>query len=400
MNILVVQESDWINRNPHQQHHLMERLSLKGHEIKVIDYPIDWKDEEGLYKSQEIITNYNKIHSEANIDVIRPGILKLPFLVYPSVLFSHRREIRRQIKEFKPDVIIGFGIINTYLASRVAKRENIPFIYYWIDVIHLLIPERRLQPLGKYLEKATINNSTHVLTINRKLEEYVKKMGAKNTSVIGAGIDLEKFDLNIDGNSIRQKYGIKDDDIVLFFMGFLYHFAGLKEVALELAKDKYENVKLLIVGDGDAYSDLQDIIKEHNLGDKVLLVGRKPYNEIPKYTAASDICILPAYKDEIIMQDIVPIKLYEYMAMGKPVIATTLPGIKKEFGDENGISYVNNPSEVPKKALNIGIDLEGNKARLFAERCDWKNITEQFENILNKLDKSIKLEMRTKYAET
>ncbi len=36
--ILVVQESDWLKRNPHQQHHLLERLSLKGHEIRVIDY--------------------------------------------------------------------------------------------------------------------------------------------------------------------------------------------------------------------------------------------------------------------------------------------------------------------------------------------------------------------------
>ena len=79
------------------------------------------------------------------------------------------------------------------------------------------------------------------------------------------------------------------------------------------------------------------------------LVGKKPYNEIPDFLAAADICILPAYPDEEIMQDIVPIKIYEYMAMGKPVITTMLPGIMKEFGEENGISYVNKPSEVLMK---------------------------------------------------
>ena len=42
MRILVVQESDWLERNPHQQHHLMERMATRGHEIRVIDYPIDW----------------------------------------------------------------------------------------------------------------------------------------------------------------------------------------------------------------------------------------------------------------------------------------------------------------------------------------------------------------------
>jgi glycosyltransferase involved in cell wall biosynthesis len=134
-------------------------------------------------------------------------------------------------------------------------------------------------------------------------------------------------------------------------MGFLYHFAGLKELALELANNKHENLKLLIVGDGDAYSDLQKIVEKHDLSEKVLLVGKKPYNEIPGFLAATDICILPAYPDEEIMQDIVPIKIYEYMAMGKPVITTMLPGIMKEFGKENGISYVNNPADVPKKTL-------------------------------------------------
>ena len=66
--------------------------------------------------------------------------------------------------------------------------------------------------------------------------------------------------------------------------------------------------------------------------------------------AASDICILPAYPDEEIMQDIVPIKIYEYMAMSKPVITTKLPGIMMEFGEDNGISYVDKPEDVVLKA--------------------------------------------------
>ena len=105
----------------------------------------------------------------------------------------------------------------------------------------------------------TIKNSTKVITINHKLEDYIKKLGATDTKVIGAGIDLEKFDPNLDGSKIRREYGINDDDTVLFFMGFLYHFAGLKELALEFANNQYEQLKLLIVGDGDAYSDLQKI---------------------------------------------------------------------------------------------------------------------------------------------
>lgn len=379
MKILAVQESDWIKRNPHQQHHLMERLSLKGHKIRVIDYPIDWREENGIYNKREVIEDYYKIYPEANVDIIRPSILKVPALIYPSVIFSHWREIKRQIREFKPDIMLGFGIINSYIASHMAKKENIPFIYYWIDVLHHLIPEKHFQTLGKYLEKITIQNSTQVVTINHRLEKFVRNFGAKNTKVIGAGIDLNKFDSTLDGSQIRQKYGIGNGEIVLFFMGFLYHFSGLKEVALELANNKYENLKLLIVGEGDAYSDIQNIVEKHDLNDKVLLVGRKPYNEIPSYIAASDICILPAHPDEEIMQDIVPIKMYEYMAMGKPVITTALQGIMKEFGNGNGISYVNKPKGVLKKVFDIDIKLEGNKTRRFAENNDWESIVNNFE---------------------
>lgn len=381
MNILVVQESDWIKRNPHQQHHLIERLSTRGHEIKVIDYPIEWTSGKFL-KRREVVNDYHKIYSDAKIQVISPAIIQLPLFVYPSLIFSHWKEIKRQIRDFKPDVIVGFGIVNTYIASKIAKKEGIPFIYYWIDVLHRLIPEKGFQVLGEYLEKITIQNSTEVLTINHKLEEYVQSMGATNTCVIGAGIDLDKFDPKLDGRPIRYQHNIKENDKLLFFMGFLYNFAGLKEVALEFAEDKYQNLKLLIVGDGDAYPDLQSIVEEHDLNDRVILTGRKPYNEIPEFLAAADICILPAYPSEAIMQDIVPIKIYEYMAMGKPVITTCLPGVMKEFGNNKGISYVKKPADVLIKASVIDIMNEGRKARSFAEGNDWNRITDEFESTL------------------
>jgi hypothetical protein len=43
MKILVVQESDWLEKGPHQSHHLMERMSARGHEVRVIDFEIQWK---------------------------------------------------------------------------------------------------------------------------------------------------------------------------------------------------------------------------------------------------------------------------------------------------------------------------------------------------------------------
>ncbi|MBI5459247.1 glycosyltransferase [Methanobacterium sp.] len=389
MNILVVQESDWIQRNPHQQHHLMERLSLRGHKIRVIDYEIDWKTNknEGLISKRTVFRDVHKIHDEARIDVIRPSLLKIPGLNYFSWAWTNWREINRQIKEFKPDVIVGFGLINTYIASKVAKKHNIPFVYYLIDVLYTLIPEKSLQYIGKQVNKKIIKNSDLVITINKKLTEFAVKLGSdkEKTIIIDAGIDFKRFDHKIDGFHIRKNYGVNDEELLLFFMGWIYHFAGVKEVAEKIGKENNKNIKLMVVGDGDAYPDLVEIRDKYQMDDQLILTGKQPYNKIPEFIAASNVCILPAYPDEVIMQDIVPIKIYEYMAMSKPVITTHLPGVIAEFGENNGVVYVKNSKDVVSKSINMNIEKEGEKSWKFVRHNDWEKLTDLFE-------KRIKLE--------
>lgn len=400
MRILFTQETDWIERNPHQQHHLAEMMSLRGHEVRVIDYEFLWQeqDNKGLRSRRTVFDNISKAHDGARVKVIRPGIIKIPVLDYLSLIFSHHGEIERQMKEFAPDVIVGWGILNSYLAMRAARKYGIPFVYYWIDILERLIPVKLFRGIGRFVEKRTLKNSDRVLAINEKLADYVVALGASpdQTRILKAGIDVKQFNPDGEQKEIRKEYGLDKEDIVLFFMGWLYHFSGLKETARELAETKNDRIKLLIVGDGDAYDDLQQIRREHHLEGKLILTGKKPYQEIPSFIAAADICLLPADIDEEVMQDIVPIKIYEYMGMKKPVIATRLPGIVKEFGHDNGVVYIDHPKEVPEKVGEIlgnnrAKDL-GEKARRFAERCSWEKITDEFEEILEEVIKEKKNE--------
>lgn len=389
-----MQDTDWIKRNPGQQHHLAERLSLRGHNIKVIDYEILWRTDgkKELYSRRHVFNNVSKIFKNAGITVIRPGILKLPILDYISMLFSYNQEIDRQIKEFQPDIIVSHSILSNYLAMRLSKKNNIPFVFHMTDAQHTIIPSKTLQSVGKIIETKILKNADKVITINEKLRDYAISIGANpdKTHVVKAGIDLERYDPNINGSEIRKKYGIKEDDKVLFFMGWLYHFSGLKEVTIEISKIKNEksNIKLLIVGDGDAFDDLQRIIKDNHLSDQIILTGKQPYESIPAFIASSDICLLPAYNNET-MRDIVPIKLYEYLAMGKAVIATKLPGVMKEFGEDHGVIYVDKPEDALRRAIEL-IDNErvkehGLKARDFVRNYGWNDVVDEFESILEEL---------------
>jgi glycosyltransferase involved in cell wall biosynthesis len=391
MRILIVQNTDWLRRNPGQQHHLAEILSTRGHLIRVIDFEISWRKQgrRELRSKREIFRNVSKIDPNARVTVLRPGIIKVPILDYASLMFSHWKEVKRQITEFAPDVVLSFGIV-AYVAGRAARKNRIPFVYYWIDVSHRLIPFKPLQPAGWMIERRTLKLAHEVLAINNRLKEYVITIGAarEKTRVLTAGIDLKQFDLSVSRDVVRKQYGLSGKDIVLFFMGWLYRFSGLKEVAIQLTKSQNKHVKLLIVGEGDASNELHQIREKLDLQDRLILAGQKPYSEIPAFIAAADICLMPAYPTERIMQDIVPIKMYEYMAMKKPIIASRLPGVMKEFGEGNGVVYINNPEDVIEKALELirngSIEELGERARHFAEKYGWENIADEFERILRK----------------
>ena len=392
MKILAIQETDWIKRGPHQQHHLLERMSRKGHEVKVIDFEYLWRDGKKQRRIQ-VRQEFNPpshIIDDTNITLIRPGIIRVPLIDKMSIFFSHKKEIRKELDEFKPDVVIGFGILNANISLKECKKRDIPFIYYLIDQLHVLLPNDPIREIAKRYEKETLRNADRILVINQGLKDYCTEMGADidRIKIISTGVDLDVFDSSIEAPDLKREYGIKNEDIVLFFMGWIYEFSGMKEVAKDLVNHDHENVKLMIVGEGDLYDYLCKFRNEQGLGEKLILTGKVPFKKIPLYISMASICLLPAYHNEI-MENIVPIKIYEYMAMKKPVISTKLPGIVKEFGYGNGIQYISGPEEVFQKMKELiemnEIGREGQKARNFVQDLEWDKIVTEFEHYLEKL---------------
>ena len=390
MKILVVQESDWIKRGPHNSHHLFERLSEKGHEIRVIDYEINWKDnkQHKLISQRMEIKDYHKLRDGAKITVIRPQILNITPLNYASLLYTHSREIKRQIREFKPDIVVGFGLLNADIALKECQKSHIPFVYFIIDTLHTLVHEAIFQSIAKSIEQKNYRRADLVISVNKLLRDYTIKMGTDpdRSIILPHGIEVSRFVKGSDDRQkIRSKYGFADQDTVLFFMGYLYPFSGLIEAATDL-KDhiaQYPNIKLFIIGEGPVYNELSEIKKV--IPNNLILLPWQPYSDIPSIISASDICMLPSEVNDT-MKDIVPIKILEYMAARKPVIVTKLPGVMAEFGDESGILYIDKPVEVLEKTVEVvkNGSMERLKSQAFAsvEQKDWDLIYLTFEKIL------------------
>lgn len=394
MRILFTQDTDWPRRNPGQQHHLAELMQLKGHEVRVMDFGVLWRTDgrSGLWSRRESLVAPPKAHGDRGITVIRPGFLRLPVLDYVSYASTHWRELRRQLDSFRPDVVVTFGAVCAALAVHEARRRGTPLVHYWIDVTSLLLPEAFLKPLCAMLEKYAVRRASLVLTINEVFRDFVIRWGADplRTSVVRAGIDGALFDPTAHRkHEARNRLGLAEDSLVLFFMGWLYNFSGMAEVTRDVLASTDERVRLIVVGEGDLSGVLSRLVSGSPNAHRVRLLGQMPHSQLPAVIAAADVCLLPAYRDEPIMQSIVPIKLYEYMAMGKPVIATRLPGVKREFGEDNGMVYVDGPEGVVATARALhetgAMQSLGVLARRHVEENTWERIAEQFEHELEAL---------------
>lgn len=333
----------------------------------------------------------HKVCDDVSITVVRPAFIRFPVLDYVSSAISHSLEIRRQIREFRPDVVVGLGILNCFAAIMLSRRRRTPFVYYLIDTLHRLVPEPAFRGASKVLEESNLRRSSLVLSINKSLHEYALAMGARErrSKVLHAGIDLTRYN-SADGRRIRSELGLAEDDLVLFFMGWMYPFSGLEEVARAIlgGGPSTKNLKLLVVGKGPVWDGLRTLQKDKKGENRIVMREWLPYAQIPGYLAASDICLLAALYDKV-MEDIVPIKMYEYMAAAKPVLATRLPGVVREFGEGHGVVYVDGPEQVVPSALELarqGLLAElGAQARLFVSAYDWQTIVDVFENYLKKL---------------
>jgi glycosyltransferase involved in cell wall biosynthesis len=394
VHILVLQESDWIERGPHQSHHLFERLRQRGHEVLVVDFEIGWRKgrSRGMLTSRQVFEAQAKVAEGTQIRVVRPASVHLPLIEYLVAYAVHSLEIRKQLRNFRPDVIVGLGLLDAFSGIRQARRAGVPFVYYLIDELHRLVPEPAFRGLARVIEQANIRHASLVISINRSLQEYTIEMGApaERTKVLPAGVDLDRYVATSNGFDVRKRLGLEASDLVLLFMGWVYPFSGLREVAQSILAGDGEQfrIRLMVVGKGDSWEEIERIAKRNEAGGRIKMVGFRPYEEMPSFLAAADVCLLPAHNVET-MRNIVPIKMYEYLAAGKPVIATRLPGLEKEFGESNGVVYVDGPEEVVNTAVELALGGSlralGNKGRSFVSGLDWKSITDSFESDLMRL---------------
>lgn len=232
----------------------------------------------------------------------------------------------------------------------------------------------RFRRLAGRIERAVLKNTDHILAVSEVLQSFAIGMGAapERITVLPNGVTAKQFCLHPGiRDAIRLHLGLQQK-IVVGFVGGLRPWHGtalLLDAFADLVHDD-KRLHLLIVGDGPQRKVLENRINAADLGDKVTLTGIVPHEEVPGYIAAMDIAVAPYERLEYFYFS--PMKVFEYLAAGTPVIAARIGQLENIVRDgESGLLVDAGDVAALREALRrLAADSEL-RARMGGAGRDW-----------------------------
>ena len=237
----------------------------------------------------------------------------------------------------KPDLIYERYALNTFCGIWASRWFGVPLILEVNAPLHYeqaKLGRLVFKHFARFSERWICSNSTKTIVVSHVMKEFLTQNGISDEkiTVIHNAIDPEKFHPNISGKVIRQKYGL-EGKVVVGFVGWFRKWHGL-EMLLKVASQAdlaARGVRLLLVGDGPAFSDLYDFAKEHKVLPFVVFTGPVERERIPNHIAAMDIAVQPS-----VTEYACPLKVIEYMGMAKCIVAPDQPNIREIL--DNGVN--------------------------------------------------------------
>jgi glycosyltransferase involved in cell wall biosynthesis len=207
------------------------------------------------------------------------------------------------------------------------------------------------------------------------------------------GIDFEQFNINSDGSAFRADMNLSGSDFVLVYAGVFGYAQGLKTIirASEILRTQ-NNTKFFLIGDGPEKDKLIILANEKGLQNLVFLPN-KPRKEIPGIIAACDAYIVPLKKNDL-FKGAIPSKLFEPLAMGKPILLGVDGEARDQFIEKGKCGLYFEPENSTELAHCINVlyndkalakELGENGKHYVKQNFDRQVIAKEFYNELIKL---------------
>ena len=275
--------------------------------------------------------------------------------------FRFKNKIQKLLLKNKTDIIYQRLSLDNITGVLLSKSIGVPLIIEFNSFSEWGLrgnenfTGRFFMLFSKILETITLKNADLIVTVSEVLKDQLVAKGfePKKITVAFNGVDTEKFKTNTFSDK-KNKLGISKNDVVIGFCGTFggWHGIDILTGAIKLVLKKKVRCTFLLIGDGLLRNKME---QEFNHFDNVIFTKQIPYNYVVDYLSVCDILLSPhsSAKGEKFIGS--PTKLFEYMSMGKIIIASNLDQINDIINPFIGYDEIKDHSTQLKDKGQVGI---------------------------------------------
>lgn len=280
---------------------------------------------------------------------------------------------------FRDPILWIFAYNATPVIGKLGESMS---LYFCNDAFSLLVESKALQQRVNMLEQQLVRNVDVVFTVSDKLTEEKSQLH-RSVHTIYHGVDFRLFQQALDRAGSSRPTDVPAKKPIIGYSGVIRYMLDLDLVRF-LADQKPEWDFVLVGPVTESRSDFYAQIEELKRRPNVHFLGSKRPEELPSYIGAFDVCLLPYVKTEVSTYYSAPLKFFEYLAAGKPVVSTVGP---KQY-DRDVVINCSTPEEVPmaiQEALTRNSAEAIAKRKAIASENSWEQRVRRIDEVLSRV---------------
>ena len=250
--------------------------------------------------------------------------------IHPWRDYVAYRELRRLMRELRPDVVHTHSSKAGIIGRRAAKAERVPAVVHTIHGLPFHDYERPLvNKLYVALERRAARYTDLIMCVADAMTDKAVAAGVAKREkfvTVYSGMDVEPYlHGDHDRERVRQSFGFRADDLVV---GVIARISPLKghEFIIRAAPDilrRHPNMRLLFVGEGHIRAEMEQLAEEHGVLDRIVFAGLRDYREIPELIAAMDLVVHTSLREGLARV------LPQALLSGVPVVSYDVDGARE-----------------------------------------------------------------------
>jgi len=263
------------------------------------------------------------------------------------------------------------------LAKALRKRIIVDVQDLWPEILVEVGYVRRgsfVHVTLKFLERVILHNADSIMTVSSDLAQKIGSMTTKPVHVVESLADPGLFNEDEPTSQLKLRHGLTGKKVLLYIgtLGKAQRFESMI-LAMPAVLESHRDATLIVVGSGDQIDILRSLTDSLRIAEHVLFLPPVPHAEVPRHMSLADICLLPLDTTEI---EALPTKFFEYLACGKPVLATSSIAVSRILHESGAGVFVQDPrntDEIARAIVGLLSDqgarqLMGKRAREYARQ--------------------------------